>query len=228
MALQALLHGEGLPAGRLVAAEGSQLLVERPDVALQVEHRGKGPAAALPRTQQARAALEVHALVLPQEPRVPEDFVAAVAAHLEPVPLLAVLQVPLLAVLQVLRPGLGDELAVRLLARVASVHLLVPLQAAGEGEAPGAAWLRALVGRQGVVLLAHVRAQLFVFTEHQMTAVHLARVAPRLVRVMRASLVPDAVGVSGERFVAAVHGALEGPVAAVVQLVPGQVVSGDE
>lgn len=127
VALQALLHGEGLPAGRLVATEGSQLLVEGPNVALQVEGRGEGSAAALPRTQQAYAALEVHALVLPQEPRVPEDFGATFAAHLEPV--------PLFPVFQVLSPGFGDEVTVRLLARVASVYLFVPLETAGEGEA---------------------------------------------------------------------------------------------
>lgn len=218
VALQALLHGEGLPAGWLVAAERPQLLVEGPDVALQVEVLGEGPAAALPRTQQAHAGLGVHALVLLQEPRVSEDFVATVAAHLEPV--------SLLPVLQVLRPGLGDEVAVRLIARVASVHLLVALQAAGEGEAPGAAWLRALVGWQGVVLLAHVRSQLLVFAKFQPTAFHLARVATPLVRAVHAALVPDAVGVGGERLAAAVHGAPEGPVATVTELVPRQVIGG--
>lgn len=220
VALQALLHGEGFPAGRLVAAKGSQLLVERPNVALQVEDRGKGPAAALPRTQQTCAALEVHALVLLQKPRVPEDFGATVAAHLN--------TVPLLPMFQVLRPGFGDEFAVQLLAWVSSVHLFVPLKATGEGEAPGAARLRALVRWQGVMLLAHVRTQLFVFAKLQMTAVHLTRVAPPLVRVMHASLVPDAVGVGCERFIAAVHGALERPVAAVMELVPRQVISGGE
>lgn len=220
VALQALLHGKGLPAGRLLAAEGSQLLVERSNVALQVEDRGEGPAAAIPRTHQACAALKVHALVLPQEPRVPEDFGATVAAHLEPV--------SLFSVFQVLRPGFADEVAVRLLARVASVHLFVSFKAAGEGETPRAVRLRALVRRQGVVLLAHVQTQLFVFAKFQLTAVHLTRVAPPLVPVMHAALVPDAVGVGCERFVAALHGALERPVAAVVELVPRQVISGGE
>lgn len=208
VALQTLLHCKGLPTGWLVAAEGPQLLVEGPDVALQVEGFGEGPAAALPWTQQAFAGLGVHALVLPQEPRVSKDFGATVAAHLEPV--------PLLPVLQVLRPGLGDEVAVRLLARVASVHLLVPLQATGEGETPGAARLRALVGRHGVVPLTHVRSQLLVFAKFQLTAVHLARVAHPLARAVHAALVPDAVGVGGERLAAAVHGAPEGPLAVVV------------
>lgn len=119
MTLQALLHGEGLPTTGLVAVEGTQLLVEGPDVALQVKRLCKGPAAALPRTQQACAALRVHALVLLQKPRVPEDLGATVTAHLE--------SVQLLSVLQVFSPGLGDKVAIRLLARVASVHLLVPL-----------------------------------------------------------------------------------------------------
>lgn len=78
------------------------------------------------------------------------------------------------------------------------------------------------------MLLAHVRTQLFVFTKLQLTAVHLTRVSHRLVRVMHASLVPDAVGVGCERFVAAVHDARERPLAAVVELVPRQVISGGE
>lgn len=45
MALQTLPHGKGFPAASMGAREGAQLLVEGPDVALQVEGAGERPLA---------------------------------------------------------------------------------------------------------------------------------------------------------------------------------------
>lgn len=165
--LQALLHGEGLPTARVGAGEGPQLLVEGADVALQVEDGGEGPATSLPGALVNNARVRVHVLVLLQEPGVPEHLAALVT--LEHAPVL------LLPVLQVLGPRLGREAAAPLLAGVASVHLLVPLQLAGEGEAHLAAFVRAPVRRQLRVLLAHVRLELLVLLELEPAAVERAR-----------------------------------------------------
>lgn len=146
--LEALPHGEGLPAACVGAGEGPQLLVEGADVALKVENCGERPVTAVPGAPEDHTRLRVDALMLLQEPGVPEHLGALVALQDEPV-----LLVP---VLQVLCPGLSCEAAALLVAGVPSVHLLVSLQLAGEGESHLAAFISALVSGQLGVLITHV------------------------------------------------------------------------
>lgn len=219
VALEALPHGEGLPAARVGAGEGAQVLVEGFDVVLQVEHRGERPVAAVPGAPEDHAHVGVDALMLLQEPGVPEHLAALVAPQGEPV--------LLLPVLQVLRPGLSREAAALLLAGVPPVHLLVPLQLAGEGEPHLASLVGALVRRQLGVLLAHVGLELLVLPELQPAALELANVLPLLPRVYAAH-VPGPVRVGGEGLPAAVRGAQKRPDAAVAEVVPRQVVGAAE
>lgn len=218
--LQALPHGEGLPAARVRAGEGPQLLVEGADVALQVEHGGEGPVAAIPGALEDQPGVGVDVLMLLQEPGVPEHLAALLTLEEEPV--------LLLPVLQVLRPGLPREAAAFLLAGVTSVHLLVSLQLAGDAEAHLAAFMRALVWRQLGVLLTHVGLQLLLLLELQLAALEPADVVPVLLPGVDAVNVPCPVGVGGESLRAAVHGAEEGFVPAVAELVSGQVVAAAE
>lgn len=83
--MEALFHGEPLPAAHLSANKGPQLLVERADVALQVEDFGEGPATARVGAQEDRASVRVNALMLLQEPGVAEDFAALVTFEDSPV-----------------------------------------------------------------------------------------------------------------------------------------------
>lgn len=76
--MEALFHGELSPAADVGADVGPQLLVERADVALQVEHFGEGPAAAHVGTQEDHTGVCVDALVLLQEPGVTEHFAALI------------------------------------------------------------------------------------------------------------------------------------------------------
>lgn len=158
-------------------------------------------------------------LMLLQEPRVPEHLVALVTLQEDPV--------LFLPVLQVLSPGLSREDAALLLAGVTSVHLLVALQPAGEGEPHLAAFEGALIGRQLGVLLAHVGLELLVLPELQPAALHFADVLLLLLAVNAAD-VSGPVRVGGEGLRAAVHRAAEGLRAAVTELVPRQVIGAAE
>lgn len=119
MALQALLHGEGLSAASVGAGEGPQLLVEGPDVALQAGGGAERPLAGISRALEDDSCARVDLLVLLQRPGVPEHLAALVAAHTG-----AVLLLP---VFQELGPGVSSEGAALLLAGVASVHFLMSL-----------------------------------------------------------------------------------------------------
>lgn len=124
---------------------------------------------------------------------------------------------------QVVGPGLPGEPATLLRARVTSVDLLMPLQLARKGEAHFTPFVGAPVRGHLGVLLAHVRLQLLVLPELQATAVEPAQVALP-VRAVHAADVPGPVGVGGEGFHAAVHGAAERLRAAVAEVMPGQVI----
>lgn len=219
VALEALPHRKRLPAARVAAGEGPQLLVEGADVALQVEERGEGPVAVAPRALVDHPGVSVDSLVLLQEPGVPEHLAALVTLQDEPV--------LLLPVLQILCPGLPSEAAALLLAGVTSVHLLVSLQFAGEGESHLAGLIGALVGGQLGVLLTHVGLELLVLPELQAAALMFTHVLLLLLGV-NAAHVSDPVRVGGEGLLTAVHGAPEGLHAAVAEIVSGQVVAAAE
>lgn len=219
VALEALLHGEGLPAACVGAGEGPQLLVEGADVALQIEYCGEGPVTVVPGALEDHPYVRVDALMLLQEPRVPEHLAALVALQDEPV--------LLLPVLQVLSPGLSCEAAALLLARVPSVHLLVSLQFAGEGESHLASFIGALIRGQLGVLLTHVGLELLVLLELEAAAVKLANILLLLLGVNAAD-VSGPVCVGGEGLCAAIHGAGKGLQAAVRQIVSRQVIGGTE
>lgn len=129
----------------------------------------------------------------------------------------------LLPVVQVVGPGLPSEAASLLHAGVTSVDLLVSLQFAGKGEPHFTAFVGAAVGGQLGVLLTHVGFKLLVLLELLSAAVEPARVL-LLVRAVYAADMSGPVGVGGEGFLAAVHGAAERLHAAVAQVVPRQVI----
>lgn len=129
----------------------------------------------------------------------------------------------LLPVLQQVRPGLPCERTALLRAGVTSVDLLVPLQLTGGGESHLAAIVGALVGRQLRMLLTHMGPQLLVLLELLAAALERACVFLLLASV-RAAEVSAPVGARGESLRAALHGAAEGLLPAVDELVPGQVV----
>lgn len=76
--MEALFHGELSATAYVSANIGPQLLVERADVALQVEHFGERPATAHVGTQEDHACVSVNALMLLQEPGVAEHFAALI------------------------------------------------------------------------------------------------------------------------------------------------------
>lgn len=152
--------------------------------------------------------------MLLQEPRVPEHLAALVTLQDDPV--------LLLPVLEVLSPRFSCEGAALLLAGVTSVHLLMSLQLAGEGESHLAAFISALIRRQLGVLLTHVRLELFVFPELEPAALKLTNILPLLLRVNAAD-VSGPVTVGGESVGAAVHGALKRLHTAVTEPMPCQV-----
>lgn len=129
----------------------------------------------------------------------------------------------LLPVVQVVGPGLPSEDASLLQTRVTSVHLLVSLQFAGEGEPHVTAFVGAAVRRQLGVLLTHVGFKLLVLLELLSAAVEPTRVL-LLVGAVDAADMPGPVGVGGESFPASVHGAAERLHAAVAEVVPRQVI----
>lgn len=217
--LETLLHGEGLPTASVGAGEGPLLLVEGVDVALQVEGRGERPVAALPGALENHSCVRMDALMLLQEPGVPEHLGAAITPEEEPV--------LLLPVPQVVCPGLPCEAAGLLLAGISSVHLLVSLQLTWEGESHVAAFISALVRWQLSVLLTHVGLQLLVLLELEPAALKLTDVFLVFLSVDAAE-VPGPVGVGGEGLRAALCTALEGLHAAVGELVPGQVIGAAE
>lgn len=182
VALEALLHSEVLPTALVGAGEGPQLLVEGADVALQVEGGGERPLAAISGALEDYSLLTVDVLMLLQEPGVPEHLAALVTTQAG--------TVLLLPVLHILGPGLSSEGAALLLAGVTSVHLLMSLQFAGEGEPHLASFISALVRRQLGVLLTHVGLQLLVLLELEPAAVKRAHILPVLLAV-------DAADVSG-------------------------------
>lgn len=193
--LKAFLHGKCLPTARICASERTQFLMEGLDVALQVEGSSERPVTIILGTHQDNPLLRVDSLVLMQEPGVLECLVALVTAHSG--------LVLLLPVLQEVCPGFRGEAAAFLLTRVTTVHLLVSLQLAGEGEAHLATLVSAPITRQLCVLLALVRLQLFVFPELQATAFKLTHVHFWSLHV-DAAYVPAPVGVGGEGLGAAV------------------------
>lgn len=134
----------------------------------------------------------------------------------------------LLPVIQVVGPGPPGEAAALLRARVTSVDLLVPLQFAREGEPHVTPFVGALVRRQLGVLLTHVRSELLVLLELKSTAVEPAHVGLSVRRTVHAADVPGPVGVGGELFPAAVHGAAKRLHAAVAEVVSGQVIPATE
>lgn len=219
VALEALPHGEGLPAAPLGTGEGPKLLVEGADVALQVKKRGIRPAAAVPGALEDHARLGVDALMLLQEPGVPEHLVALVAHQDTPV--------LLLPVLQVLCPGLSCEAAALVFAGVPSMHLLVALQLAGDGEPHLAVLIGARVRGQLRVLLAHVGLELLVLLELEPAVLELAGVLLLLPRVNAADM-SGPVGVGGEGLLAAVLGAPKGLHAAVTEFVSRHMVGAAE
>lgn len=76
--VEALFHGEPSPTADVSANIGPQLLVERANVALQVEHFGERPATAHVGAQEDHTGVGVNALMLLQEPGVTEHFAALV------------------------------------------------------------------------------------------------------------------------------------------------------
>lgn len=83
--MEALFHGELSATAYVSANIGPQLLVERADVALQVEHFGEWPATAHVGTQEDHACVSVNALMLLQEPGVAEHFAALITFEDSPV-----------------------------------------------------------------------------------------------------------------------------------------------
>lgn len=83
--MEALFHGELSPTANVSANIGPQLLVERADVALQVEHLGERPAAACVGTQEDHTCVGVNALMLLKEPGVTEHFAALITFEDSPV-----------------------------------------------------------------------------------------------------------------------------------------------
>ncbi len=157
--------------------------------------------------------------MLLQEPGVPEHLAALVALQDEPV--------LLLPVLQVLCPGLSCEAAALLLAGVPSVHLLVSLQLAGEGESHLAAFISALVRGQLGVLITHVGLKLLVLPELEPAALIFAHILLLLLGVNAAD-VSGPVCVGGEGLRAAILGAAKRLHAAVTELMSRQVVGTTE
>lgn len=158
-------------------------------------------------------------LMLLQEPRVPEHLAALIAAEDEPV--------LLLPVLQVLSPGLSCEGAGLLFAGVPSVHLLMSLQLAWEGELHLAAFISALVRGQLGVLITHVGFKLLVLLKFEPTTLKSTSILLLLLSV-NAAYVSGPVRVGGEGLRASVHGAVKGLHAAVSELMSCQVIRATE
>lgn len=76
--LKTPLHGECLPAARVRASPGPQLLVERVNVTLQVERGGERPVATIPGAQKDHSGVGVDTLMLLQEPGIPKLLAALV------------------------------------------------------------------------------------------------------------------------------------------------------
>lgn len=212
--LETLPHGEGLPTACVGASEGTQLLVEGADVTLQVESCGVRPITAVSWTLKDHPHVRVNLLMLVQEPRVSELLVALVAPDC--------LSVLFLPVLQVLSPGLSCEAAAFFTAGITSVHLLMSLQLAGEGETHLTSFISALILRLLRVLLTHVGLQLLVFLELQTTALMFTDILQLLVLL---GVCPDHVSgpvwVGGEGFRTSVLGTFERPLPAVCEIVSG-------
>lgn len=211
MTLEALVHGERLPTAGVGADEGSVLLVEGADVALQVEGSGERPVTGIPGTFEDHSHFRVDVLMLLQKPGVPEHSATLLTLQGD--------SMLLLPVLHVLSPGLPCEITALLFAGVPSMHLLVTLQFAGEAESHLAAFISALIRGQLSVLLTHVRFEQFVLLELEAAALKLADVFPRL-QAVDAADVSGPVCVGGEGLRAAVHGAPERLLSAVTELVP--------
>lgn len=99
----------------------------------------------------------------------------------------------------------------------------MPLQFARKGEPHLTAFVGALVQRQLGVLITHVGFKLLVLLELESTAVELAGVLLP-VRTVHAADVPGPIGVGGEGFLAAVHGAAKRLQATVAEVMPGQMI----
>lgn len=91
--LETLLHGEGLSAGWVGAAEWPQFLMEGLDMALQVKGFGERSVTVVPRTHEAHPTVSMDALMLLQKPRIPKHLAAVVTPEDEPVLLLSVFQI---------------------------------------------------------------------------------------------------------------------------------------
>lgn len=158
--------------------------------------------------------------MLLQEPGVSEHLVALIAPQARSV---------LLPVLHTLRPGLGGEGATLLLARITSVHLLMSLQLAGEGEPHLATLISALVRGQLGVLLTHMRLQLLVLLKLKTTTVNFTHIHLVLLLIgVDSADVSGPVGVGGEGLSAAVHGASKRLQPVVSEVVSGQVIEAAE
>lgn len=157
--------------------------------------------------------------MLLQEPGVPEHLATLLAPQ--------VASVLLLPVLHILSPGLSSEGAALLLAGITSVHLLMSLQFAGEGEPHLAAFISALVRGKLGVLLTHVGLELLVLLELKPTAVNFTHVLPLLLGVDAADM-SGPVCVGGEGLSAAVHGAVKRLLPAVSELMSCQVIEAAE
>lgn len=90
--LEALCHGKGLPTSSVGASKRTQILMERADVALQIKHCGVRPVTAISGTFENGSRFRVDALMLLQEPGIPEHLVAVLTPKNSPVVLFPVLQ----------------------------------------------------------------------------------------------------------------------------------------
>lgn len=133
----------------------------------------------------------------------------------------------LLPVLDVLSPGLACEDAAFLLAGITSVHLLVSLQFAGDGEAHLASFISALVRGKLSVLFAHVGFKLLVLPELEPTTLELAYILLVLLGV-EAVHMSGPVRAGAEGLLAAIFSAGKQLQAAVAELMPGQVIRPSE
>lgn len=146
--LETLLHGKSLSTACIGASEGPQFLMEGADVTLQVESCGERPLTTVPGTLEDHPHIRVNFLMLLQEPRVPKLLAALVAPYSAPV--------LFLPVLLVLSPGFSGEVTAFAIAGIPSVHLLMSLQLAGEGEPHLTSFMSAPVLWQLRMLLAHM------------------------------------------------------------------------
>lgn len=156
---ETLLHGEGSAAAGLRAHERALLLVERENVALEVEHGGVGPAAALPGTAAHVPLGGVRLRVLPQVILAFKCSPADAARER--------LFMSFSHVFQKLCPCFCHKRTF-FLTNIAFVDLPVPLQAAGGSEVFPASVVGTLEQRF-VGVLALVGFQLLVFLKGLLT-----------------------------------------------------------